>query len=251
MRYFLDIAYKGAAYCGWQRQPNGLSIQELVEKALTTLIKEPISIVGAGRTDAGVNAFSLPAHVDLPDASPFQVEGWRRSLNGILPHDISIRSIRAVKPNAHARFDAIRRTYHYFVAAEPDPFFGPYVLSIRYALDFNKMNEAAQYLLGTHDFTSFTRLHSDTKTNLCTIEEAAWTPTIYPGVTMFRISGNRFLRNMVRAVVGTLLQVGSGKISCEQFRNIIEQKDRCSAGASVKGEALVLWKVEYPEGIYL
>lgn len=251
MRYFLEISFKGAAYCGWQRQPNGISVQETVEKALETLFRMPVSILGAGRTDAGVNAYSLPAHADLPNADPYTREKWRRSLNGILPNDISVRSICPVLPNAHARFDAVQRTYLYFVVREQDPFMGPFVLPLHDKIDFDVMNEAAQYLLGEHDFTSFTRLHTDSKTNLCRITEAFWSPASYPGCHLFTISANRFLRNMVRAVVGTLLEVGRGKYSPEEFRAIIAAENRNVAGASVKGEALFLKQVHYPPGIFI
>lgn len=252
MRYFLDISFKGDLYAGWQKQPNGIGIQQLVEDALYTLFREKISIVGAGRTDAGVNALSLPAHADLPfEGDAFLREKWRRALNGILPHDIHVRRIVPVHPTAHARFDATQRTYLYYIAAERDPFMGPYVLPIREKLSFEAMNAASQFLIGTHDFTSFSRLHGDTYTNLCTVSEAFWQPSFYPGTSVFTISANRFLRNMVRAIVGTLLDVGRGKIAPESVIDIMNKKNREEAGSSVRGEALFLAKVQYPAKIFL
>ena len=245
-RYFLDIAFDGSSYCGWQRQPNGLAVQQVIEEALSLLFRTPIiSIVGAGRTDAGVNAYSLPAHVDIPEMAKGSPYRWRKSLNGILPHNINIRSIRPVQPSAHARFDAISRRYLYFIAEERDPFNRQWVLPVRPFPDIEKMNQAAQYLLGTHDFTSFSRLHTDTHTNICTIQEAFWSPSSYPSTWQFSITANRFLRNMVRAVVGTLLEVGRGRMSLDEFRAVIAAKNRCSAGESVPGNALFLVDIQY------
>lgn len=250
-RYFLDIAFDGANYCGWQRQPNGISVQQRVEEALAIFFRSSLPIVGAGRTDAKVNAYSLPAHVDIPQDAKGSPDRWLKSLNGILPHDITIRSIRAVVPQAHARFDATERRYLYFVAPERDPFNRQWVLPVRPFPDFDKMNEAAQYLLGTHDFTSFSRLHTDVHTFICTVTEALWSPTPYPHTWQFSIRANRFLRNMVRATVGTLLQVGQGIIPPEAIRGILEAKDRSAAGASVRGEALFLAEVRYPPELFL
>lgn len=250
-RFFLDIAFQGVSYCGWQRQPNGVSVQQKIEEALQILFKQEVSIVGAGRTDAGVNAFSLPAHFDLPkgcEANPYR---WIKSLNGILPHDIFIRSIKPVRGDAHARFSATERHYLYFIAEERDPFNREYVIPVRPFPNIDKMNEAGRYLLGTHDFTSFSRLHTDTHTNICTVTEAFWEPSAYPGTWQFSIKANRFLRNMVRAIVGTLLEIGKSNLHPESILEILEQKDRCKAGASVRGEALFLAHVHYPDDIYL
>ncbi len=250
-RYFLDIAFDGSGYCGWQRQPNGVSVQQVVEDALATLFQRDLSIVGAGRTDAGVNAYSLPAHVDIPKDAHGDPFRWRKSLNGILPHNIHIKGIHSVQPTAHARFDATARRYLYFIANEKDPFNRQWVLPIRPFPHIELMNEAAQLLLGTHDFTSFSRLHTDTHTNICTVQEALWSASPYPDTWQFSITANRFLRNMVRAIVGTLLQVGSKKIPPESILEILDAKDRTQAGASVRGEALFLAHVAYPQNIYL
>lgn len=251
MRYFLYIAYKGAEYVGWQKQPNGISIQETIERALGILFKREISILGAGRTDAGVNAYELPAHVDLPISSEIEINQLRKSLNGILPHDIYVRSIKPVIDTAHARFDAIRRTYLYFVATERDPFLGRYVLPTYTSLDFEAMNQVARLFIGMHDFTSFTKLHNDAKHNRCLIEEAFWKPTSYPGVWVFTISANRFLRNMVRTLVGTLLEVGRGNLTLEEVSLILEKQDRSLAPATVKAEPLFLKEVLYPDKIFI
>ncbi len=251
-RFFLDIAFQGVNYCGWQKQPNALSVQQVVEEALGVIFKKSIPVVGAGRTDAGVNAYSLPAHFDISEEGiEVNLERWRRSLNGILPKDIFIHSIKEVNKNAHARFSAEYRQYIYFIARERDPFNRFYVLPLIPFPDIEKMNKAAQLLLGTYDFTSFSRLHTDTHTNICTITEARWIPAPYPNTYQFVITANRFLRNMVRAIVGTLIEIGVGKKDIESISEIIEKKDRNTAGASVKGEPLFLSKVVYPEEIYL
>lgn len=250
MRYFLDIAFSGAEFVGWQRQPNGYSVQQCVEEALATLFRTSIPIVGAGRTDAGVNAYSLPAHADLPEQN-VPLEQWRRSLNGILPHSVYIRSIRAVQPLAHARFDATARTYHYYIATECDPFSGPFVLPVRPLPDIDRMNEAAALLLGRHDFTSFSKLHTDTENNFCTLTEAQWQPCTVPNGYCFSVTANRFLRSMVRTLVGTLLMVGNGRIQPDKVRAILESKQRSNAGVSVKPHPLFLHQVTYPDAIYL
>lgn len=251
MRYFLYISFNGSNFCGWQKQPNGISVQETVEKALEVLFRIPCTIVGAGRTDAGVHAYELPAHADLPQASTSQIVAWQRSLNGILPHDIYIRKIVPVKNNAHARFDAVMRTYKYFVALEQDPFTGPYVLPTHSELNYTAMNEAAKALIGEHDFTSFTKLHNDSKHNRCILYEAYWQPAPYPNCHVFTISANRFLRNMVRTVVGTLLEVGKGKLPTEQIGHILRAENRSFASATAKPHPLFLTKVSYPNDIFL
>lgn len=245
MRYFIYLSYDGARYHGWQIQPNGTSVQEVLGKALSTLLREPIEVTGAGRTDAGVNASIMVAHFDTTQEADEQLV-YR--LNKFLPHDIAISYIRRVKDDAHARFSATSRTYHYYIITEKSPF-EPYAYRYPIPLDFDKMNEAAQTLFDYTDFTSFSKLHTDVKTNNCRITHARW-EQVSPIKWQFIITADRFLRNMVRAIVGTLIDVGRGVLTIQQFREIIEKKDRCSAGTSVPGNALFLADVTYPEELF-
>ena len=246
MRYFIYLSYDGARYHGWQIQPNGISVQEVLSKALSTLLREPIEVTGAGRTDAGVNASLMVAHFDCQQATDNGQLAYR--LNKLLPPDIAIHKIQQVKDDAHARFSATSRTYHYYIITEKSPF-EPYAYRFPQPLDFDKMNEAAKTLFDYIDFTSFSKLHTDVKTNNCRIITARW-EQLSPIKWQFTITADRFLRNMVRAIVGTLLDVGRGVLTIEQFREIIEKKDRCSAGTSVPGNALFLADVTYPEEIF-
>lgn len=243
MRYFVYLAYDGANYHGWQIQPNGNSVQETLQKGLSTLLRCPIEVVGAGRTDAGVHAKLMVAHFDGENVDCSQLT---YKLNKILPLDISIYKIVPVAADAHARFDATSRTYHYFVNLEKSPFSRAYSTRLFGSLDFNKMNEAAQVLMEYIDFTSFSKVNTDTKTNNCTITKAIW-EEIEPGQWRFTITANRFLRNMVRAIVGTLIEVGRGKMTIDSMRRVIEAKNRCQAGESVPGNALFLVDIKYPE----
>jgi tRNA pseudouridine38-40 synthase len=245
MRFFIYLSYDGTRYHGWQIQPNGISVQEVLNKALSTLLHEPIEVTGAGRTDAGVNASMMVAHFDTGREADEQLV-YR--LNKYLPQDIAIQKIVPVTSEAHARFSATSRTYYYYIITEKTPF-EPYAYRFPQPLDFDKMNEAAQTLFDYTDFTSFSKLHTDVKTNNCRIMHACWTQ-VAPHKWQFTITADRFLRNMVRAIVGTLLDVGRGTLSIEQFRGIIEQKDRCSAGTSVPGNALFLSNITYPEDIF-
>ncbi len=245
MRYFIYLSYNGARYHGWQIQPNGISVQEVLGKALSTLLHEPIEVTGAGRTDAGVHASLMVAHFDTTQEVNEQLV-YR--LNKFLPQDIAISSVRKVKDDAHARFSATSRTYHYYVITAKSPF-EPYAYRFPQPLDFRKMNEAAQTLFDYIDFTSFSKLHTDVKTNNCRIMHAEWTQ-VSPIKWQFTITADRFLRNMVRAIVGTLLDVGRGVLTIEQFREIIEKKDRCSAGTSVPGNALFLADITYPDNLF-
>lgn len=246
-RYFIDLAYDGTAYHGWQIQPNGDSVQERLMKALATLLRREVEVVGAGRTDAGVHASLMVAHFD--SEAPLDTALMADKLNRLLPPDISVYRLRAVKPDAHARFDATARMYRYYVTTAKRPFSRRYSCRLFRMPDFERMNEAAQALFDYTDFTSFSKLHTDVKTNHCRITHAAWTQV--DAVTwVFTIRADRFLRNMVRAIVGTLLEVGSGKLTVEGFRRVIEQKDRCRAGTSVPGNALFLVDVAYPEEIF-
>ncbi|MCM1312252.1 MAG: tRNA pseudouridine(38-40) synthase TruA [Bacteroides sp.] len=273
MRFFIYLSYDGAQYHGWQIQPNGVSVQEVMQKALSTLLRETTDIVGAGRTDAGVNAKVMVAHFDCSDAAASVImqhcgeetvplsaacpevrlaEATRtfvKKMNRILPPDISVQKILPVKADAHARFDAVARTYHYYVTTEKSPFSRYYSYRFPQVLDFALMNEAARRLFNYTDFTSFSKLHTDVKTNNCRIMAAEWTQTA-DTEWVFTIKADRFLRNMVRAVVGTLFEVGRGRMSVEEFCRVIERKDRCAAGSSVPGNALFLAEVEYPADIF-
>ena len=243
MRYFLKLAYNGANYHGWQSQPNAVSVQECIEKALSTILREPISIIGAGRTDAGVNAAVMYAHFDVSEPLKDMPTLVMR-LNSILGKDIAIYDVLPVRADAHARFDAVSRTYKYFVHTEKSPFLYPFSWKSTCRLDFELMNEAAELLKNYRDFTSFSKLHTDVATNNCKITYARWEQEGEQWV--FTITADRFLRNMVRAIVGTLVDVGRGKLTIEQFCEVIEKKDRCSAGTSMPGNALFLWNVKYP-----
>lgn len=242
-RYFIRLSYRGAPFHGWQVQPNAVSVQGEVEKALSIALRVPVSIVGAGRTDTGVNARTMYAHFDLDEALPEKGK-LIVSLNRLVGKDIAVHDIFKVADDAHARFDAIERTYKYFVSFEKTPFFYPLSWHCPHRLDLDKMNEAADMLLTVDDFTSFAKLHSDAKTNICKVSRAQWQME-GESMAVFTISADRFLRNMVRAVVGTLVDVGRGKMSLAEFRNVIEKKDRCAAGQSMPGEALFLWDIKY------
>ena len=246
-RYFVFFSYDGSAYHGWQIQPNAKSVQECLNKALSTLLRAPIETVGAGRTDTGVNARSMAAHFDCHQTldGPWLTD----KLNRILPPDIAVDQVRVVKSDAHARFDAKARTYHYFVYTKKNPFLRHFATRLHFVPDFELMNLAAKQLLSTSDFTSFSKLHTDVKTNICKVTKAEWTE-VEPGLWRFEITADRFLRNMVRAVVGTLLEVGRGRMSLDEFKGVIACKNRCAAGDSVPGNALALVNVVYPEDIY-
>ena len=246
MRYFIYLSYDGARYHGWQWQPNGLSVQQVLEEALSTLLRQPIEVVGAGRTDAGVNASMMVAHFDasLPEETVVS------RLNRLLPSDIAVQRIVPVRSDAHARFSATSRTYHYYITFDKSPFLRHYAWRCPFPLDFDRMNEAARHLFEYTDFTSFSKLHTDVKTNNCRIMKAEWVRQA-DGTWMFEVQADRFLRNMVRAIVGTLVDVGRGKISVQDFCDIIEKKDRCSAGQSMPGNALFLAGITYPEDIAL
>lgn len=252
MRYFIELSYNGGAYSGWQTQPDAPTVQETIEKALALILRSPtpVSIVGAGRTDAGVHARGMVAHVDL-NLDLAQAEELLFRANRLLPNDIALHSIRSVTQEAHARFSARSRTYRYYVTLRKDPFLESLMLRLHFDLDFERMNEAASQLMNYRDFTSFSKLHTDVKTNNCVITEAYWRPGAEPGQWIFTITADRFLRNMVRAIVGTLLQVGRGRLSVEDFCRIIEARDRGQAGSSAPGHALYLEHVGYPEDLYL
>lgn len=244
-RYFMLLSYRGAPFHGWQSQPNAISVQSTVEDALTKVLRCPTKIVGAGRTDTAVNAKRMIAHFDV-ETEIDNPDGIIRGLNSIVGKDIAILDLVRVSDNAHARFDATSRTYHYYVSTKKTPFFHQHCWQTPGSLDFDIMNQAAEILLSVEDFTSFAKLHTDNKTNICHVTNAKWHKLEQIDGYVFIITADRFLRNMVRAIVGTLIDVGRGKISLEQFRQIIEAKNRCSAGTSMPGHALYLWDVTYP-----
>ena len=256
MRFFIQLSYDGTAYHGWQIQPNGVSVQETLQKALSTLLRTPIEVVGAGRTDTGVHASMMVAHMDFQ--ADLDTAQLCYKLNKLLPPDIAVQRIWPVADDMHARFSATSRTYHYYIHTSKSPFLRHYSWMVTFPLDFDKMNEAARHLLDYEDFTSFSKTQTDTKTNLCHITEAQWTTSPIPseGGAMlppfkgglgwvFTITANRFLRNMVRAIVGTLIEVGRGRMTVDEFCQVIERKDRCSAGESVPGHALFLTNISY------
>lgn len=242
-RYFIELAYNGSEYNGWQIQPNAPSVQEDINKALTVLLKQEINVTGAGRTDTGVHASFFVAHfdydVEIPDTK-FLIE----KLNRFLGKNIAIKDIYPVVPDAHARFSAISRTYKYYINKTKNPFTYPFAYRPHPLPDIRLMNNACELLLHYEDFTSFSKLHTDVKTNICHLMEAGWEET--EDQLVFTIKADRFLRNMVRAIVGTLLDIGQERITLEQFQKIIESKDRCKAGMSVPGNALFLCDIEYP-----
>ena len=237
------MQYNGARYHGWQTQPNAMTVQQCIEEALSTLLRTPTTITGAGRTDAGVNARMMIAHFDseMPIADTNDII---KRLNGILQSDIAIQAIFPVHDQAHARFDATSRTYKYFVAQERMPFRSHFSWYCSRKLDFSIMNEATATLLTVSDFTSFSKLHTDTLTNICHVSDAKWER--WNDLWVFTITADRFLRNMVRAIVGTLIDVGTHRISLDQFSSIVEAKNRCSAGTSMPANALFLWNITYP-----
>jgi tRNA pseudouridine38-40 synthase len=248
MRYFIYLEFDGSAYSGWQIQPHSPSVQQTLEEALALFLRQDVSVTGAGRTDAGVHASEMVAHFDLDE--PQDCAWMQNKLNGILPADIAVHRIVPVKADAHARFDAISRTYKYYVTLNKSAFNRDYSWFLPNVPDFEMMNSAAEILMKTVDFTSFSKLHTDTKTNDCRVTEAKW-EELPDGRWVFTITADRFLRNMVRAIVGTLMEVGRGKLTVDGFQRIIESKDRCSAGDSAPAQGLFLHKIVYPDNLFL
>ena len=249
MRYFIKFSYLGTEFHGSQRQPNGITVQETMEQALKMIFREEVPLTFAGRTDAGVHAREMYAHFDIdfqqiPDAGHICFR-----LNGILPNSIAIYDIVPVTDEAHARFTAKSRTYEYHIVDHKDPFSHDLATRVRPGLDFNAMNEAAKYLIGKQDFASFCRSNTDVKTTICDLSFAQW-EVKENGHAVFTITADRFLRNMVRAVVGTLFEVGRGKMTVEQFAKVIAQHSRSAAGDSAPAEGLYLTEVRYPEDIF-
>ncbi len=247
-RYFMELAYRGTAYHGWQVQPNGISVQEVLENALSTILGYRIAITGAGRTDTGVHASYMVAHFDF-DNKEIDCAGLTNHLNRFLPADIIVFSVVPVNNDAHSRFSAMARRYEYHLVLQKNPFLTGLTHRVANKPDFEAMNLAASHLLGTHDFTSFSKLHSNAKTNICTIAKAFWEQRGNRWV--FVIEADRFLRNMVRAIVGTLLDAGRGKITPDQFCQITDSKNRSLAGTSAPAQALYLVDVMYPPEIFL
>ncbi|WP_304346796.1 tRNA pseudouridine(38-40) synthase TruA [Capnocytophaga leadbetteri] len=246
MRYFIEFSYNGKNYHGWQLQPKAITVQGVLQNALTTILREEISVIGAGRTDSGVHALQMFAHFDTERELS---DDLVRKLNAFLPYDIAVHSIRAVKTDAHARFDALKRTYQYHISIEKSPFRYDYSMPLTLSLNVDVMNEAAQILFDYTDFQCFSKTHTDVKTFNCKIYEAHW--AIVGSELVFTITADRFLRNMVRAIVGTLINVGLQKLSLTGFEDIIISKSRSKAGASVPACGLFLTQVIYPEEIFL
>ena len=243
-RYIIQLSYKGTNYHGWQVQNNAPTVQKMLNNALSILFNENIETIGAGRTDTGVHAYHYIAHFDCFAPLPYPAEKLIYKLNSVLPNDIAIECIKPTSDTFNARFDAVSRTYKYFICQKKNPFYIDFSYQLYHLLDVELMNIAAKTLFDYHDFTSFSKLHTDVKTNDCKISYAHW-ETNENGMLVFTITSNRFLRNMVRAIVGTLLEVGKGKTDINQFRKIIELKDRGKAGVSVPAKGLFLWQIDY------
>ncbi len=257
MRYIIRLSYDGSAFCGWQIQNNDRTVQGDLEKALRTLTGSAVPVTGAGRTDTDVNAINYIAHIELPDDYPMDAEQLCYKLNAILPREAAIHEISAVGPDFHARFDARSREYHYFIHFKKDPFCEKFSYRMRYPLDISRMNDAAAYLLGEHDFSCFEKTGGNNATSICTITEASWScyepshvslmgyPHAEGDYIVFRIRANRFLRNMVRAIVGSLIEVGRGKREPAWIADLIAGGTRSDAGSSVPGKALFFTGAEY------
>ena len=262
MRYILSLSYDGSAFCGWQIQPSSPSVQQCLEEALAKLCGGPVQVTGAGRTDTGVHAADYVCHFDLTGDLPFGASDFCYKLNAILPRSIVVHAVLPAPDDFHARFSATQRSYTYFIHRKKDPFVAAYSWQCGFPdLDFDAMNQACQYLLGTHDFSCFEKVGGANKTSLCTITEAFWkpyVPSLYSVISSgaeggveksdywyFRVSADRFLRNMVRAIVGTMIEVGRGKHDPAWVKELIETGTRGDAGESVPGHALFLSKVRY------
>jgi len=243
MRFFITLSYDGTRYHGWQVQPNGPSVQEKLQWALSTILRQDIQVTGAGRTDSGVHARMMVAHFDV-ETMNFDLHDLAYKLNRLLPQDIAIQKMELVSNEMHARFSATSRTYHYYIHTVKDPFLRAYSCELHYPLDFQLMNEAAAVLMTYEDFGAFCKAHADVKTTLCHITAAEWHQTSN-STWYFEITANRFLRNMVRAVVGTLIDVGRRRLSLDDFRKVIEGKRRTEAGESMPANALFLEDVQY------
>ena len=247
MRFLFEISYLGTNYSGWQSQLNATGIQEVVEKCLSTVLRQKLTITGSGRTDTGVHCAQQFFHADID--KDFDKEKLITQLNSFLPPDIAIRSISQIKPDASARYDAVERGYEYVITRRKDPLRKDLAFYYFKDLDIKTMNKAAALLVGTHDFEAFSKVKTDVNHFICTIKEAVWNQK--GDLLVFNITANRFLRGMVRAVVGTLLDTGTGKISLKAFQEILKSKDRKKAGMNVPAEGLFLMKVKYPKSIFI
>jgi tRNA pseudouridine38-40 synthase len=248
-RYFMFLSYRGTNFHGWQIQPGAETVQKTLDKALSLVLGEEIATTGAGRTDAGVHASVFCAHFNSEKSDLANDKKLIFRLNGILPKDIAIKSVRKVLPDANARFSAVSRTYEYRISRTKDPFTDSSSWYVFGNLDIESMNEACKILLDSSDFTSFARLHSDTKTNICKVYSAGWTES--DNMLVFTIRADRFLRNMVRAIVGTMVETGTGKLTASGFREIILAMDRGRAGKSAPAKGLFLTGIEYPAEIFI
>lgn len=250
MRYFIELSYDGAAYCGWQRQPDAPTVQQTLEQALSTLLREPIEVVGAGRTDTGVNASYYVAHFDCQKG----VEDCAKlvyKLNLILPHDVAVGAVREVRESAHARFDAVEREYTYYISQRKNPFRRYSAWQYYVPLDVERMNEAAKSLLEYDDFTSFAKLNSNNKTNICHVVRADWRRDADDEqLLIFTIRADRFLRNMIRAIVGTLVDVGRGRYTVEDFERILHSRDLSLSSSGAPAVGLFLSDVKYSDEVY-
>ncbi|WP_445384396.1 tRNA pseudouridine(38-40) synthase TruA [Robiginitalea sp. IMCC44478] len=245
MRYFMEFSYNGTNYHGWQRQPNALSVQQVLEERSSTLLGSPVALTAAGRTDAGVHARKMLAHFDLE--GPFS-EDFIARLNAFLPADIAVKRVVPVSDDAHARFDAISRSYEYHLVQEKNPFAQESAWHVNLPLDFDAMNRAAASMMTFKDFKAFSKAHSDVKTYNCEIRRAEWVAS--GELWIFHITADRFLRNMVRAIVGTLVEVGKGRLTVADVKTIIKSRDRSRAGVSVPAKGLYLTEIVYPDRIY-
>ncbi|MEM8845645.1 MAG: tRNA pseudouridine(38-40) synthase TruA [Bacteroidota bacterium] len=247
MRYFIRFSYFGKNYHGWQRQPNAITVQEILEEGMSTLLRERIEVVGAGRTDTGVHAKEMYAHFDWEPT--IDLNDFTLRMNAFLPEDISIMAITKVTSDAHARFHASERTYEYWVIQEKNPFYTDFAYCVKQPLDVDAMNQASSILLEYSDFECFSKSNTDVKTFICDVRKAEW--TFKGDKLVFTISADRFLRNMVRAVVGTLLEVGLGKRKPMEMHDVLNSKSRAKAGVSVPAKGLYLTQVLYPENVYV
>ncbi len=246
MKYFFEIAYKGTNYHGWQSQKNALGIQEVINNALSTILGSAIVCTGSSRTDTGVHALKQFFHIEVETKLD---DNFRYRLNSFLPNDITIMNIFNVVDSAHCRFDAVSRSYQYKISKVKDPFMFDTAIFVSPILNLQKMQKAASLLIGEHDFTSFSKVKTDVKNFRCNVEEATWSEN--NNLLLFDIKANHFLRGMVRTIVGTMLEIGHGKIAFEDFNRIIKSKDRKKAGAAAPAKGLALMSVEYPFEIFL